>query len=293
MARKQSSIPKWIPRNGKRLMEERERSRLEGYAARRLTHVRKVIRYPLVAVVIGAIVTTTIHRYLMARSIGLLLIAIWLAVDIWEWLLRKERKQHQWRFVIGWSSTSVLLVAVMLIMAWMLNGVLEDDRSEVLDKLTIDYSMPDESNPNSSVISITNGSSHDISGRHRIVCNKNLEVSWDGLGVTQNIGLTQNGPHTWTLFGGQLVTPIKDTGIIIHGGGDAQSDSCMAAINWGKTDCSDMTIRFQYFLADQPSAKQEKSTRIVTHVDGHGGFKWYKQPLDTEYSPCASFIKRP
>jgi hypothetical protein len=302
MSKKRPAIPKWLPRNGKRLMEERKRSRLEGYVAARLTQARKVVRYPLVAVVIGAIITTTIHRYLMARSMGLLLIAVWLAIDIWEWLLRKERRHHQWRFVIGCTSTSVLFIAVMSITWWMLSGVLADDRTEVLDKLAIEYSIP-ENDPTRSIISVTNGSRYDISSRHRIACRVNYAVGFNGTSVIYGdtgagMGLIHKPDGRWTVFNGPWnMIPIEDTGIVIHAGGDTASESCIAALDYPaqQIDCFDVTINFQYFLAEQPDIEQEKPLRLVTHTDGHGGFKWYKESLDKPHnnSYCATFYKRP
>lgn len=275
-------------------MEERRKSRLEGLImARFFKHLPSVVRYPVVAVLIGALITGTGNFTI--KSYGLLLVAIWLAIDLWAWLLNPSKKfrlywwVHKWRFVIGWAGTSILLICVMALMFVFLNGILADERTESLDKLTIDYSIPSsEIGSHAAVVTVVNGSSYDISGRHRLICQVHVE-RFAGSGGLDNLEFMQRPDEGWVMGAHWDTLPIADTGIVIHGKGDAESTSCLSVLHFTNTPikCADITYIFQYFLADEPQYRQEKKTRIVTYPDAAGNFKWYRESLDRRDSRCS------
>ena len=96
----------WRPRHGRPLMEKRAPSRIERAALCVVNKVPKVFLYGPVVIVIGVLIPFSGHRELLFRSAGMALLALWLAGDLWWWLLKNG---SVWRFVIGWTGTQVLV----------------------------------------------------------------------------------------------------------------------------------------------------------------------------------------
>jgi hypothetical protein len=97
------------------------------------------VAVPLVPIMIGILLRITGHGQLLLRSLALLALAIWAALDFWAWILPKK---GCWKFVIGWTATSLLLIAVMGGIRWWFLDQLSDERKEVQQKLVANHSTP-------------------------------------------------------------------------------------------------------------------------------------------------------
>ncbi len=199
-------------------------------------------------------------------------------VDFWGWLL---------------SVIALLSVLGGVCELWVLDTKQGYERDDAFNHLSIDYSIPPgaKDDPLKSIISITNNSSEELSDRHRISCKLNMAANDLGYEFTMhNAWITQN-LNGWSLLGGDEV-PIKSSQPI-HSGGDAESDSCLGGFKMSsRFACADATIRFEYYLEDQPTSKQQKETRVVTYGDPTDGFQWYKEQLEKTGSYCGRFVKQ-
>lgn len=193
-----------------------------------------------------------------------------------------------------WTGIAMPILAVAAVAFYAEQLRLKRERDEVFNKLSIEYLIPPNAkdDPLQSIISITNNSSQWLSPNHRISCTLNELINDFGGGVHMDgIWTSQNENGTgWLLMTGKdtPITPLEP----IHPGGDASSNSCISGFTTaGHFSCADLTIRFEYFLQDQPTDKQEKSIRLVTFGDKINGFEWRKESLEARQSRCARFIR--
>jgi hypothetical protein len=210
-----------------------------------------------------------LRNWLIWRSLGILFTAIWLAVDLWAWLVKQEPTLSiwKWRFVIGWSTTNILLVAAMGGMYWQLNGALADQRQDVEQSLNVKFGSADGNNAFNSVLTLTNESEVDI-GRHVVRCLVNMAVLPDG-------GSIRNSASTLSLKG-----PL---------GKDSESLKCFQRMQISPpvTTCADVTIELHYELVPQVGLWQSKRFRFVTRQEREG-ITWYRQPVNSAGSYCSS-----
>jgi len=117
---------------------------------------------PWWAIIVGTLIEFTGPSSLQIRSFGLLIVGLWLSMDLWKWLLHKATR---WKFVIGWTSTNLLLVAVMAVMWGWMKRNLQNIREQALRNIKIDYSIPAGStnNPLGSMFTVTNNSTEVLS----------------------------------------------------------------------------------------------------------------------------------
>src|SRR5947207_11834039 len=118
---------RWQPRQGQALMEAPTTGWLETQAERFLGQLPKFLLDPKWGLVLAAMLSFVCPSELTFRSLGLTAIALWLSGDIWAWALRKrvEKKRlllwTSWKFGIGWSWTSLLLIFLVVTMLWVLS----------------------------------------------------------------------------------------------------------------------------------------------------------------------------
>jgi hypothetical protein len=135
-------------------MRERRVGRIERLAVWSIARVPRIFLYAPVAIVLGTLIVFSGRGELQLRSYGTLLIGVWLAVDLWAWLLKRESR---WRLVVGWTATSLVMISVMGIMWWWLDGKLRDQIDETYAKLTATARMPPTNDVYYSAFSVTNG----------------------------------------------------------------------------------------------------------------------------------------
>jgi hypothetical protein len=237
------------------------------------TKLPKFFLDPRWAILIGALLTFVGRSELQLRSIGFLLIAIWLIVDLWAWNLKKKVESDSLRlwasakFGVGWSGTSLLLIGVMITIWWGLSVQIADQQEDSYQHLTGAVYLPPSGNPIYSIFTITNGGRTDIAD-HTLLCRINFAV----FGT-----IVVDEGKKW--IRSQLPQPLRS-------GGDAESDSCLTGfISDRDLSCADITFSYEYSLVSQPSTFNSKSFRFIT-TSFAGKIGWYPQPISTPKSPC-------
>ena len=99
-----------------------------------LVKVQRKLPHPLVAIAIATFIAFTGRSELVLRSLGMILIFLWLSVDFWVWLLPRPDK-YKLKYTFGWTVTYAMLFAVMGMMWWWLDGKLQEQREDVLQNL--------------------------------------------------------------------------------------------------------------------------------------------------------------
>src|SRR5258708_29809116 len=110
---------RWLPRHGEKIEKPWSPGPLHRTIQSYLAKVRTVLPHPVWGIVVATLLAFSGRGELLLRSLGLLLIAVWLSIDLWAWLLAKRTR---WKFVMGWTATSAMLISVMGIMWWWLDG---------------------------------------------------------------------------------------------------------------------------------------------------------------------------
>jgi hypothetical protein len=242
--------PQWRPRHGMPLMEQRRAGRIERTAAGLVRRVPKLFLYAPVALVLGVLIVFSGRGELLLRSWGAFLIGLWLAFDLWVWVLQRR---DVWRFVVGWSGTSLLLIGVMGVMWWWLDGKLQDRREDVKDKLGLTVLLPPgEADPVASLFTVTNNSSNEIAS-YSAYCLIN-KIMYD------KTVIQAHPPDDWTFA--QRGTSSQ---FPLHGGGGSDSFSCLDRNIIGYDfKCADVTMKVNYNLAiDDDGALETKNFRFV------------------------------
>jgi hypothetical protein len=284
---------RWWPRHGQPLTEKRGAGRIELLAFALITEMPKVFLYAPVALLIAWLIAFTGRGELVLRSYGVLAIAVWLAVDLWAYLVKRS---WRWRFVVGWTGTNVLLILAMLTMWWLLDDRLQDERKDVFQHLSFSHYIRsgEEDDPMSTIFTATNGSSYAISYNNLIGCEVILAVGTHGQTFVQNIGrpayANPDNGHIVISRAGEH--PQISHGSSLKPGNDAESEKCLSWFELqDATECVDVKVIFWYALADQPETHQEKKIRYVANKGKDNHFSWLQQPVDSSKSYCMSFYK--
>lgn len=287
-------IRTWKPRDGGQIDSPKLFEAWAVWISRILDRAPAFLLKPWVGIAVGALITITGRSDLEIRSAGLLLVAVWLSIDLWAWLLHKESR---WRFVVGWTCTSGFLILAMAVMYWWLGGKLQEQRSDVFDGLRVANFSPPESkdDPMLTRFSVINDGHYPISGHHRIYCRINFAISNTG-GMIKGIIVSQNEnglwyvpqtiPPLWTM-------PIKST---IWAGGDSETAQCLGLFSFDSgSRCVDMTLTLSYSLQSQPKLEQRKSFRFVANkAESGNSFYWYPEPIEDKNNYCqGTLMQRP
>ncbi len=291
---------RWRPRNGLRLSAIDKRPGASDISARKwLGRIPRVFLHPVLGLGVGALITLSGRGELQLRSVGLLLVALWLAVDLWAWLIKKE---WSFRFALGWTSTSLLLVGVMGIMWWWLDGKLPDQREEVAHSLVFAHHYPPgkQLNPIETLFTVTNNSGFAVSGKRQLICYLISAAGNDETSVTQNMWeafVPDPITRKWEgVFGGgnplSLWPEIK-LGPILEPNGDTDTyDQCLGLTHFETTtNCIDLKLIFLYSLETQPDLMQRKDERLVGTVEG-GQFVWEAEPVNSRVDFCRAYYPK-
>lgn len=260
-------------------VKEREIEKLSKIERRVLDILERVqakLPHPVLGIVIGFLIAFAGRSELVLRSWGLLLIVAWLTVDLWAWLLPKSVR-YNLKYALGCTATNAMLITMMGIMWWWMNGKLADQREDVFNQLKVEIHTPpgDGDAVVRSTATVINGGHFDI-GARQIWCKAN-RVEWED-------GTVIEGGLKLGMFMSEL--PLK-------AGGDGQTDVCMSAIQVSNTlpsgeprrfRCGDVTVMVNYSLTTQPLIQQHKFLRFNSNRDTN--FEWRPQPEEYSGSYC-------
>jgi hypothetical protein len=284
----------WRPRHGERLPTGWPfPGRAQKVAHLVLAKIPPKLLHPVWGIVVATALAITGRSELAFHSYGLLAAILWLIVDLWAWLLENRSRWH-WRFALGAGSTSALLIVVMGVMWWWLDGKLQDQREDVWKHLTAGHYVPlgSEDDPMHTMFSVTNGGSYTISRRREIVCLTNLSVGNNGTSRVESIASAFNNGRMQ--MGGIDAFPWdrSEATSALESGGDAETQPCLEFYEFKNgTDCADVTLVFRYSLDNQPSTAQERKFRFVAYKSKTGAFSWYQQPVEASERYCHRYLK--
>lgn len=232
-----------------------------------LGQAQRILPHPVVGIVIATFIAFTGRGELALRSYGILAIVVWLSVNLWAWLLPKRDKYH-FRYILGWTTTNALLIGMLGIMWWWMDGKLKDQQEDVYSKLSIQASSSGNKGE-LSMFSVTNNGATDI-GHHRIFCRVNFEGWSHG---------------TWAANGGVDIQ-IVDSDVPLKGNGGTETTFCLATSSGPPPLlCADMTVEAIYVLETQPSNVRVKRLRFVGRYNGND-LTWYGEPVDAHGNFC-------
>jgi hypothetical protein len=234
-----------------------------------LDKVRKVLPHPVYGIVVAALIAFSGRGELLLRSIGMVLIAVWLALDLWAWLLNKAPRSR-WTIVCGATASGLMLIVVMVTMWWWLDGKLKDQQEDTYSKLDIQaHSSASGKSGELSMFSIVNGGSTNIAN-HRVYCVINFEGwshgTWGGKGVAH--------------------VQVVDADVLLKGSGGTETTLCLSSMAGPPPlICADITIEIDYALDTQPNSMRAKELRFVGTYNGHD-LTWFGEPVGARGNFC-------
>ncbi|MFY9560488.1 MAG: hypothetical protein WAQ52_09670 [Terriglobales bacterium] len=261
----------WQPRGGRKLNEELPESWLERTTISVLGRIPKIFLYGPVALVLATALTTDLQW----RSYAWLAIAIWLSVDLWNWLLGKT---WRWKFVVGWITTNLLLIGAMSISWIIMSALLLDIRKQTYEQLSTTISIPyGVDDPVDSTITISNGPRSNI-----------IEIK----ASCQFRDLQYANAMSFEFSKSEVAIPLDSSSLEA---GDSESGMCL----WNQlvavrapVRCADLFITVEYRLQDQPLIPQLKPWRFITRKRGDR-FTWTPEPTNLPHSLCGTLDGRP
>jgi hypothetical protein len=285
----------WRPRQGAKLPTGWDApSRLQGKVRSMLAKIPKRLLHPVWGILIATALAVTGRSELALHSYGLLAAIMWLILDLWVWLLEKRPNWH-WRFAIGVGLSSALLIFVLAVVWWWLDGKLQDQRENVFQHLEFSHYLAssDENNPMNTIFTVTNGGGYQISRNNLIGCEVILAVGDQGASFVQNIGRpAYANPDNGHIEISRTGEHPQFVGSLLNRGDDAESAKCLSWFGFQHgAQCLDVRIVFWYSLESQPDREQEKKVRYVAGKGNDGKFSWLPQPADSPQSYCIGFYK--
>jgi hypothetical protein len=269
----------WRPRHGKSLMPKSLRNRYEELAASILKKgPKKLFWYPVVAIVIGTALAFAGHLEVPIRSVGILLLALWLSVDLWIVLLGStvsHKRLRVWRYVIGWTATSTLLIGTMVVMYWLLSVMLKEATDDSYYNLRATVTLPVSGDPFESQFTFTNGGRHVIN-TYQIRC---------GVNVLRTIPLNQIDQSVSDSKTDVYTTPLKP-------GGDAVTSLCLESIGdlvkglHLELQCADISPYFLFTVDSWPWGIY-KPFRFAVYKSGNS-YQWESISVDDKRLHCAA-----
>ena len=234
---------KWRPRGGRPLTVEPTPGWIECKMVFVLGRVPKAFLYPPVGLMLATFIAFSGRGELSLRSYGLALVGLWLIVDLWNCAIRKTSR---WKFVIGWTGSSLIVIAVMGVMWWWIDGKLKDQQDDVFQNLTSSVEMPAPGDAMNSFFTLTNGGKTGI-------------VHSDFCGIHLIVGVNKQFVARVSVAGG------FPYGTTLGASGVAQSTQCLQflAPNVGTVACADVEFWVKYALETQPAAEKKKFFRFV------------------------------
>ena len=191
------------------------------------------------------------------HSWGLLLTVLWLAIDLWGWIFQK-RSRWKWRFVLGAATTNLLLIGVMGLMWYWLNGKLEDQREDTYKHLDLAIAQIEGTDyPLLSPVTITNGGAFDIQPTARCYFKQLYYESH--LGFENAITSVDIPLGTTVLRSGEALSGICNWDVLVN------IRSAVA--------CADVFFIIDYSLISQPNIPQARGFRFITKKTSNG-LRW-------------------
>jgi len=230
---------------------------------------RAIFLHPVVALILGVLIAFAGRGEVLARSIGIALIALWLIIDLWWWMRESAIVQEalgRYYYIFGCTVTSGALILAMGAMYFFLNQQLKDEQVEVQEKLYGTVSVAVSGDPIYSIITIINDSRVDI-GAHNIKCILNGALFSGGIFFGPNIEMF----------------PFTSISNHLRANGDKWSGTCLNLISLPQKPlvCADLTIIAEYVLEDQPKLIKHKRFRYVTQRSVNR-YAWYGEPVDED-----------
>ncbi len=271
--------------------ELREMPAITRIISKWLSKAKKTLPHPLVGILIGFLIAFAGRSELPLRSYGMLIIALWMIVELWAWLL-PLKDASRLKYMCGWTATSVLLIGVMGLMWWWMDGKLQDQREDVWNGLTAGHTS--DSDPTAAIFSVTNGSRYVISRRHQIICYTILAIGNAGTS-TITYAATWATPGQLHMSGSLEQAHIEAKRTLadspMEPGGDVESDPCLQFYRFAGrsntgTVCADIALIFWYTLDTQPDLEQERQFRFIARRTAYGAYSWWPSPLQAKGSQC-------
>jgi hypothetical protein len=239
---------------------------LSGRIIQMLNNVRGILPHPVWGIVVATLIAFSGRGELLLRSVGMVLIAIWLALDLWAWLL--DRAPHgRWTLVYGATSTSLMLIIVAGIMWWWMDGKLKDQQDEVFQDLELQVRPPGRGRLYDALFTLTNKSHFDVE-RHALVCFSVVE-RYENSNPASNVSRA-----------------FSSDKVLIKNGGDSETLDCGKNMTvTHPLKCADLIVQFRYVLMTQPKDEKERKFRFVTRPE-QGGYSWIAEPLESKEIYC-------
>jgi hypothetical protein len=268
---------------------------------RALNRIRAFLPHPVWGIMVATLIAFSGRGELYLRSVGMVLVALWLILDLWAWLLEKSPRWC-WMIICGATVSNLLLIGVMGIMWWWMDGKLADQREDVAHGLVFGHhSLPGkERDALATLFTVTNNSSLAVSGKRQLVCYVISAVGNGGTSVQQNLWQAfmpdpvTRKPEGVVGFGNpeRLWDDVK-IGPLLEANGDTETyDQCLSIIHFQTdTDCVDLKLIFLYSLETQPALKQRKDIRFVGTVQG-GQFAWQAEPVESRAKFCRDYYPK-
>lgn len=238
-----------------------------------LQWMRKVTPNPVWGIMVATFIAFSGRGELLLRSVGMLFIVFWLAIDFWNWLLTKHYG-WRWMTIFGTSITNLMLIAMMGTMWWWMNGKLKDQQEDVYQHLNGNAFLQANGDVMmDSMFSFNNGGETDIA-KHQMFCVPIVIVTPDRRQVDNRM----RNLHLQFLRASDI--PLK-------AGGDGESAPCLQLIGISPILCADVIVGIDYELSTQLDIKKRKEVRFV--LDARTGTQWHQQGVDYRESYCPLF----
>lgn len=239
---------------------------------------KKIGAYPLIPIGVSALLTLDGPGYVGVKSWAILACAVWLCGDLW-WKFQdvfqaKSEAIQRWRNVVFCLLCTIVGLLAIWPAYWLLGLHFEEEQHDVKQRLVADAITPPQMSPMDSAFTVTNPSGITI-GQHNMMCYANLVTREQRMPYLTNV-LVANRFFNTDLTG--------DEG--------TQTYDCLEGllrdISRDEVGCLDVTLLFDYVLADQPDTKFTKYFRFVS--TRRGDFTWQGQNTDDPREFCRSFV---
>jgi hypothetical protein len=258
---------------------------------------KSIFRHGLFAILVAAGIAITGHSYMVLRSFGIILCAVWIILELGVWLSKKtwSLQRKAIIFSIGFCASCCF---AMMVMYSFLDNTLADERTSVWQNLTPEHhTLGNADEPLDEMFTVRNNSEEEISGKNQISCAIHFLSEYDGSMIFSHITMGfENG--MWVLSGTDDPTVLKHipTGLPLNPGGDAQTTPCLSGIRlrgFKGASCVDMTLVFWYSLENQADVEQEKHFHFVGYRQVGRAVSWSQEPENSREDYCANFSKIP
>jgi hypothetical protein len=234
--------------------------------------------HPVVPIVMGTLMTLDGPGNIGVKAGTIFACAGWLSIDLWQVFRRlfegRSEAAARWKNTLYCLSCSLIGLLAVRPAYWLLGQHFEEEQSVVRQYLNAEAITPPQVSPMDTAFTVANPSNHTI-GQHNMMCYANLVTRDGGIPYLQNI---------------LLASKFFKTELSADGG--KQTYDCLSHvlldISREDVGCLDVTLLFDYTLADQPDLTLTKYFRFVS--TRAGGFIWQAQNTDDPTEFCKPFV---